>query len=301
MAVEGKHVQHSRLDRNRFHRVIAGLVVPALLALGCGDDVKKATVTEENALALGLAATETAYRGGVTSLLLIQLGYYLPASVLIAVSPASAPSPGIVVPPDDPLCSTGTSNTEIVETETQFEITTTYVNCILEVFPCLVDGAVVASLTEGGFEFQADDVDVSCDGIGALSLTDESAVCDVEGCDVDLNAFDSAFEDATIKPKSVFVSGGIIEELENVGAEGVTNLSGEGQLEFDTYADLTFDCEGGLATTGVIGFWGSGSSWGALVFDDDTCSALEVCYSPDEETEPTCEEVPFPPLVALPM
>jgi len=291
--------------RSTLQHAVAGLAAAAFLALGslgslgCGNDgVKTATITEDNVLSLGLAASETIHRGAVTTNLLVQLGYILPASTLVSPAPARATSPLAAIEPPDALCSSGTSNVDLDESQQPPFITTTYTQCALEALPCVVDGVVTADLAIGGVELRADDLDVTCMGDTFLSRSDESVVCGGGECDVDLNPFDSQFEDARVTPRSLLLSGGLFPDIEQVDAAGTTILSGEGAFDFETDpgGSVELGCPFGLPAHAAIELFGAGDSWGSIVFDDVTCHTLEVCWWYGDMMQPGCAEVPFPQL-----
>jgi len=287
--------------RSTLQRAIAVLAPAAFVALGslgCGDDgVKTATITEDNVLSLGLAASETISHGAGTANLLIQLGYVLPASTLVSPAPATA-APLVTLEPPDALCISGTSNVDLDESQDPPFITTTYTECALKALHCVVDGVVTADLAPRSATLQADDLDVRCLGVGVSSFTDESVVWTGRECDVDLNPFDSQLEDAWVKPRSLLLSGDFVPSIGALDAVGTTILSGEGAFDFETDlgGSVELGCPFGLPAHAAIELFGAGDSWGSIVFDDETCSTLDVCWWYGDMVGPDCAELPFPEL-----
>lgn len=295
-------MRHSRDDRTNLRRLVAGLVVPALLAIGCGDEVPTATIGGDNVEDLGVAAGEAAMRAALSGFLLMELGYVLPFGYEEEPSVASAPSPGVVPPPEeDELCSEGTSS--LVFSETEAAATMTYDECVLAEFPCYIDGTIQLAAVEnnegpGGIEIEADGVTVECLGILELNLTNDRIRCEtmeeigsLDGCDFDIAPFDSAFGGAQLRITNFVISGGIDEGGMDVA--GTVVAEGHGKFDFESLDMLTMGCPNNMPSDGVLGLFGSGEAWGAIVFDDE-CAELEVCAFADMESEPECEIVPYP-------
>lgn len=267
----------------------AGVALMATFAIGCGNDgTPTVTVDEDNVVDVAIAAGEAAVQGALLPYVLFSLVDFAetpPDPATGGPSAGGAPSP----------CEGGSFEKLVTDSGATY----TFSNCGVGVFQCYVDGVVEAN--EATIDevdvFQLGSSDLAVDCFDVIYTFDQDLVTcpdsveEYEDCAIAVGPFTGAYSDRTIRVPDLQLYGEPFEIAEAAAGEAVA--SGLGSFEFEPDSELEIDCLG-LPSYGYIYFGGDPPGYGTVEFDDETCTAFEVCFYADDEAEGECDEVLYP-------